>query len=96
MSAASDNNGLWEDNDNMGFELSQKDVDMLTQELPADVRSMVAQKVSDRYRDGKLEVKERRVAEQIFRLLAHDTEMRVRRILSDQLKNDPHLPHDLA
>jgi len=74
--------------------LSQKDVDLLKQNPAPAVRSQTAQKVSAQYQDDISE-SEKKIAEDIFRLIANDVEVSVRQDLAESLKNCDSLPRDI-
>ena len=76
--------------------LTQKDVDLLLANPSAHVRSDTAKKVSEQYKTQTLSQTEKKIAEDIFRLISNDVEIQVRADLSDSLKNCSFLPHDIV
>lgn len=76
--------------------LSQKDVDLLLKNSSSEVRSSTAIKVSQQYQKIKMSEKERKIAEDIFRLIANDVELQVREDLSQSLKECSFLPQDIV
>lgn len=60
----------------------------------AETTSKIAAQYDRKY--PRMTPAERRLAEEIFRKLAHDAEILVREALAANLKNTPDLPHDLA
>ncbi len=58
-------------------------------------RSRIAEKICVGYNSGQFSETEIRLATDIFRLLLKDTEMKVRRVLADQLKDNMRVPHDI-
>lgn len=76
--------------------LSKADIKLLSKKMPTDIREGLARRVSEKYRNVTLSKKERSIAEEIFRLLVRDAEVSVRQALSEHLKDDPTIPHDLA
>ncbi len=76
--------------------LTQKDVDLLLANPSAHVRSDTAKKVSEQYKTQTLSQTEKKIAEDIFRLITNDVEIQVRADLSDSLKNCSFLPHDIV
>ena len=80
----------------MTFRLNKDDVVRLTTDPSAQVRAEMAAKVAARFDQGTFGEVERRIAEDIFRTLVKDAEVRVREALSLQLKSSPDLPHDVA
>lgn len=77
------------------MELTQKDVDLLMQNPAPEVRSKTAQKVSLQYQ-GAISENERKIAEDIFRLIANDVEIKVRQDLAESLKKCQSLPRDIV
>ncbi len=76
--------------------LSKADVERLINDPTADARADTAAKVAEEFGGKNLSKKEREHAEEIFRVLVKDAEVRVREALSVGLKNSPDLPHDVA
>lgn len=60
------------------------------------VRAGTAAKVAQRFNTIELAPAELALAEQIFRIMARDAEVRVREALSANLRANPRLPHDVA
>ena len=75
--------------------LTQKDVDLLLKNPSADIRSSTARKVSEQYQFKELTQKEKQIAEDIFRLISNDIEVRVREELAESLKTCSFLPYDI-
>ena len=73
-----------------------QDVERLKKAALPEVRESIASKVASYYCSGMFSEDESRLAEEIFRLLTKDAAVRVRQILSDNLKQQPNLPHDVA
>lgn len=76
--------------------LSGEDVAKLLTDPSGDHRADAAEKVGAVFSSGKLSPKERELAEEIFRVMVQDAEVRVRQALSESLKNNPEIPHDVA
>jgi len=76
--------------------LTENDVRKLMADPSADNRATTAEKVADAFQYGGLSRTERNLAEQIFRLMVKDAEIKVRSALSRHLKTASELPHDLA
>lgn len=78
--------------------LSQEDVARLMADPSPSVRAETTSKIAAQYdrKYPRMTPAERRLAEEIFRKLAHDAEVLVREALAANLKNTPDLPHDLA
>ncbi|NVJ97593.1 MAG: DUF2336 domain-containing protein [Alphaproteobacteria bacterium] len=76
--------------------LSSADVAKLLQDPNADNRAAAASKVASTFGDAKLTEGERQIAEDIFRVMLKDASVRVRHALSESLKDNPDVPHDVA
>ncbi|HZD26127.1 MAG TPA: DUF2336 domain-containing protein, partial [Alphaproteobacteria bacterium] len=79
----------------MKAQLSHADVQRLLDSPSVDVRADLAAKVAEVYR-GKLDPREREMAEDIFRAMVRDADTRVRQALSEALKSNPRVPHEVA
>lgn len=77
-------------------QLSASDVKLLLGEPSAEVRARTATKIAVEFERGHLDGAARRIAEDIFRHLARDVEVRVRKALSENLKESRIVPHDVA
>lgn len=75
--------------------LSPNDIAQLIHERSGFVRSEVAEKICRDYNANVLSLSEREIALDIFRLLARDAELRVRKTLSMALKDNLSVPHDI-
>ncbi|MFN8929318.1 MAG: DUF2336 domain-containing protein [Alphaproteobacteria bacterium] len=76
--------------------LTAADVDALLKDDSTDSRIEVLDKISLQYNMQKFSLREREVAEQIFRLIMKDTQMQVREMLSQRICNNPDIPRDIA
>lgn len=76
--------------------LTAADVQRLMTDASASVRAETAAKVAHAFQDQALTRGERDIAEQIFRVMLRDAETRVRQALSQNLKDNPEVPHDVA
>jgi uncharacterized protein (DUF2336 family) len=74
--------------------LNEDDVKRLLSNPTGDVRAEIAGKIASQH-EG-LSDAQRKLAEDIFRLMVKDAEVRVRQALSRQLKENPTVPHDVA
>lgn len=74
--------------------LSQADVDFLISDKSVDSRLNVLHKIAANYSSGYFQDREQLFAEQIFRVLMQDTELRVREKLALQLQNAD-VPRDI-
>ena len=78
----------------MDQKLREEDVARLLANPSGDVRAEIAEKIAGQH--PHLSDKERKLAEDVFRLMVRDAEVRVRQALSRQLKDSPLVPHDVA
>ncbi|NOZ65697.1 MAG: DUF2336 domain-containing protein [Alphaproteobacteria bacterium] len=76
--------------------LTSTDIQNLLSDPTADNRAEAAKKVSSQFNSGELSDSERKIAEDIFKIMVRDAEERVRAALSDSLKDNPDVPHDVA
>ena len=76
--------------------LTSSDIQSLLTNPTAENRAEAAIKVSNKFNTGKLSDSERKIAEDIFKIMVKDAEVRVRTALSESLKNNPDVPHDVA
>jgi len=78
----------------MAVQLS--DLKKLMQEPSGEMRAEVAQKVASGFVEGAFNATEKQLAVEIFRLLLNDTEVQVRKMLSEQLSRSMDTPHDVV
>lgn len=76
--------------------LSRDDVERLLHEPSAENRAIMAGKIAGNFKAGSLSEQERKIAEDIFRAMVRDAEVRVRKALADSLKDDPGIPHEVV
>lgn len=76
--------------------LSQQDVERLMREDSPDARINVLDKISTNYAEHDFNPRELEYAEQIFRLLMRDTELRVRQRLAENVKDMTDIPRDVV
>ncbi len=76
--------------------LSIEDVNRLAQDPSPATRAGTAAKLAQQFNAASFGPKELKLAEEIFRVMVHDAEVRVREALSANLKHNPLLPHDVA
>lgn len=76
--------------------LTKQDVQRLLSDPSGEARAEMAAKIASDFDAKILGQREREVAEGIFRIMVEDAEVRVRQALSDNLKSNPDLPHDVA
>ena len=80
----------------MNDKLSPKDIVTLSQETNAVNKSVTAQKVGALYKSEQLSNQALDLAEDIFRILIKDIEVKVREALAESLKNCKNLPSDIV
>lgn len=76
--------------------LDQADVARLLADPTPEARAATARKVAGAFDPARLSARERALAEDIFRLMVKDAETRVRQALSENLKENGAVPHDVA
>lgn len=76
--------------------LTSADVARLLQDPSSAHRAETAVKVSSEFTSGTLSNEERAIAVDIFKIMVEDAEVRVRQALSESLKSNPDIPHDVA
>ena len=76
--------------------LTEADVRKLMTDPSPDARVETATKVAKAFYETELSPAERVLAEEIFRIMVRDAEVRVREALSINLKSSPELPKDVA
>ncbi len=75
--------------------LSEEDVNRLLRDTTSDTRIDMTDRIAGAYSKTVLSQQENLIAEQIFRLLLRDTEVRVRMSLAEHVKASPSIPHDI-
>ncbi|MBF0095250.1 MAG: DUF2336 domain-containing protein [Alphaproteobacteria bacterium] len=76
--------------------LSTADVARLLADPSGSARAETAERIARGFDAGAFSESERALAEDIFRLMLRDAEIRVREALSANLKQNPQVPHDIA
>ncbi|MCA0199584.1 MAG: DUF2336 domain-containing protein [Proteobacteria bacterium] len=76
--------------------LTMEDVNLLKKDPSPAVRAGTAAKLAQQFNASAFAPAELALAEQIFRLMVRDAEVRVREALSANLRANPRLPHDVA
>lgn len=76
--------------------LSPEDIKRLLQDSSSQTRVDITEKIAGAYGTEALHESELKVAEQIFRLLLRDTEVRVRAALSEHIKESQFIPRDIV
>lgn len=78
------------------LELSKQDIERLSQDLSVENKTLTAQKISTYYNGKDISERGRKLAEDIFRIMVEDIQIKVREILSESLKNCKSLPRDIV
>ena len=76
--------------------LTEDDVAKLLNDSSGTARAETAAKIARDFSTGDLSDQERLMAQEIFRIMVKDAEVRVREALSQNLKENSNLPHDVA
>ena len=76
--------------------LTEADVARLLDDPSTEHRVDTAKKMAQGFNEESLSASEREMAEDIFRLMIKDAEVRVREALAQTLKENPTVPHDIA
>jgi uncharacterized protein (DUF2336 family) len=76
--------------------LTRADVDRLLADPSPDTRAEMAAKVVRELERPELTAEERRIAEEIVRVMARDAALRVRQALAEHVKESRHLPPEVA
>ena len=76
--------------------LTSQDVIKLSKNFTADNEIITAQKISAYYNGNSLTDEGMKIAEDIFRIMVHDVEIKVRAVLSESLKRARNIPQDIV
>lgn len=76
--------------------ISATDLQQLTQEPSAKVRAALCDKICASFNDKAYGARESELAIEIIRLLVRDTSIRVRRTISERLRRNADVPHDIV
>lgn len=76
--------------------LTKEDVAKLSQSPNPEIKSFIGQKISAYYNGNTVTQRGMKLAEDIFRIMVHDVEIKVRESLSESLKNCHALPQDIV
>ena len=77
-------------------QLTKEDVARLLTDTSAEAREATTVKIADKFESASLSEEERRIAEDIFRVLVKDVEVKVRQSLAAHLKASELVPRDVA
>ncbi len=75
--------------------ITREDIELLVREPSAAMRSRIAAKIGKGYGGGEFTESETALANEIFRLLMRDTEIKVRKLIANELKHAHNVPHDI-
>jgi uncharacterized protein (DUF2336 family) len=75
--------------------LSHADLEQLMREPSASGRTRIAEKICAGFNSGDFSETEMRLSLEIFRLLLKDSEIRVRQVLANELKDNLNVPRDI-
>ena len=75
--------------------ITREDIELLVREPSSAMRLRICEKISDGYNSGAYTDGETKLANEIFRLLLKDTEMKVRLLMAESLKSNMQVPHDI-
>ncbi len=75
--------------------ITREDIEMLVREPSPAMRQRICEKVADGYHSGLYSDSETKLANEIFRLLVKDTEMKVRSVIAQSLQSNMQVPHDI-
>lgn len=75
--------------------ITREDIDLLVREPSPAARSRIAGKIAAGYNTGLFTEGETRLANEIFRLLLKDTEVKIRKMMSEALQSNLAVPHDI-
>ncbi len=78
------------------MKLTEEDVKNLLTNPFGEQRAETAGKIAASFDPEGLSPTERQLAEDIFLIMVKDAEIRVRQALSENLKDNPHMPHEVA
>ncbi len=80
----------------VGSSLSMEDVQELLKNPSEEARLNTADKISKQFTGENFSDSEKAIAEEIFRIMSKDVEIRVRETLAKNLKKSSKIPHDIA
>lgn len=75
--------------------ITREDISLLVREPSPAMRQRICEKITSGYNSGLYTDGETKLANEIFRLLLKDTEMKVRLLMADALKSNMQVPHDI-
>lgn len=75
--------------------ITREDIALLVREPSPAMRQRICEKISGGYNSGLYTDSETKLANEIFRLLLKDTEMKIRLLMAETLKSNMQVPHDI-
>jgi uncharacterized protein (DUF2336 family) len=75
--------------------ITREDIDMLLKEPSVPMRMAIADKIGNGYNSGLFTEGENKLANEIFRLLLKDTQVKIRALMANHLKHSMQAPHDI-
>ena len=75
--------------------ITHEDIQSLVREPSPAMRQRICEKISSGYNSGLYTDSETKLANEIFRLLLKDTEMKVRLLMAQTLQSNMQVPHDI-
>jgi uncharacterized protein (DUF2336 family) len=76
--------------------ITREDIDRLIQEPSVSVRMAIADKIGNGYNSGLFTEGENKLANEIFRLLLKDAQVKIRQLMAGHLKHSMQVPHDIV
>ena len=76
--------------------LTRKDIDELSRRPDAKNKSIAGRKIGEYYNSAEISENGKKLAEDIFRIMIRDVEIKVREALSESLKNCKNIPRDIV
>lgn len=81
---------------NPAMNITREDIELLVREPSPTMRQRICEKISSGYNSGLYTSSETKLANEIFRLLLRDTEMKVRMLIAQSLQSNMQAPHDIV
>jgi uncharacterized protein (DUF2336 family) len=75
--------------------ITREDIERLVREPSMATRHGICEKIATGYNSGLYSASETKLADEIFRLLVKDTEVKIRLLIAQSLKSNMQVPHDI-
>lgn len=75
--------------------ITREDIELLVREPSVAMRMRIAEKITTGYNSGQFSDSETKLANEIFRLLLKDTQVKIRQMIASHLKANMEVPHDI-